>query len=828
MGTPVKQINNAVFNKINTGQGRKSAKNIVTNRYEDESSAGQTVIDLGYSVEVGVNDANFLLFIDGTKLSSDDFSFSNIITGRATQVTLNSPLVAGLSIDALQLNIAVSSLNALQLDALIRDKVDFDFTEGLSDFVVPNNYDSPNTEIERRASVKSGFEAGYGLVRRNYLSLDLVMDEFGPNGEPVYRASGINDESARFVGDWSVDDGSGGPTVSSDDAYFEVIFYGTGLNLLVENDGTARDFRASVDGGVEGANLAPVSTSSILNNRNYRMNCPIPVANGLSLDWHHIKIRRDSGIFTVFGVEVLNETDNVIAINSGKGVVKGRAQTLLSALTSSYNAGVVGTNGARVVKYLLDGLISQSVQEIGTAQYLTSSDLSNSELVIRQNWRDFGRGRSDDFSTQGGSGEDNAFVLDEGSTTLVSDNCNEDSSDNTYLNIGGGGFLEISFVGTGLSATVKATAATSIGVAVDVDGANVGDLPTTYNQLTGKLDICSDLPYGSHVVKFRRTGTNTFGFKDFMIYQPSKPAIPSNAFEVADYNILADLSVNNTAGLNNISQGVIRKFSSREFTYRATGFSAGLNTSNAIGGIEISSSANGNIIEYTFFGTGFELRGRSNVGQSSNILVELNGATLTTTNFPTISDVAYGGYSFNNTTGILANNGSNTNGSGLSISNLPLGLYTITTTNQTAASRQIEAIDIITPVHINNLSMSDYGVQTPRKFDAIPEKETSLDLGKAKALLEYDQINNEIRFSKNIAAVIDTSTGEGLIFFEKPFKNENYVAVGSVSDAGTRVFSLRGTKTRNFVDFRVTVSSSAASENRVFGVAFFGELQDEE
>jgi len=91
----------------------------VTNRYEAESTAAQTVINLSFSVETSKLD-NFMLFIDGVLLQegvSSDYTFTSIVGGTSNQITLNSSIIAGLNIVAVNLGNVLSNVNTTTLQS---------------------------------------------------------------------------------------------------------------------------------------------------------------------------------------------------------------------------------------------------------------------------------------------------------------------------------------------------------------------------------------------------------------------------------------------------------------------------------------------------------------------------------------------------------------------------------------------------------------------------------------------------------------------------------------------------------------------------------------
>jgi len=362
---------------------------------------------------------------------------------------------------------------------------------------------------------------------------------------------------------------------------------------------------------------------------------------------------------------------------------------------------------------------------------LSLTNHSNEELIRSYHFREFGSGRSDDFSTMTGTTTSRAFTLDDGTTTLVANNCGSFST-GTLGGIEGlnphntaGAFFTLTFVGTGIDLLNVLPA--GAGYDIFVDGTNIATNNATLFSTTGIKKIASGLPYGTHTLKIAFNGATGGGvvFGKFNVYGPKKPTLPVDSIELADYYIMANFSANTSATLEAISLGVLRKAAHREFIYvNGTGGTldwavSGMSPSTDIGGNNFNTNRQNAYLEYIFFGTGFDFRfPTSNVG-SANIQVSLQALSaggalqnLTTANFPTISSSVYGtGVAFNSSTGILDQlEASPTLGNGFRISGLPLGSYKVRLLNNTASSYLLaSAIDIITPVHAPKYS--DYSWQ---------------------------------------------------------------------------------------------------------------------
>lgn len=577
--------------------------------------------------------------------------------------------------------------------------------------------------------ISQNLKPAFGIERIQVQQVYALQNEFGNSvGEVVFGA--LNDDRGlvRCVGMWVNVADSLGSYASSSSAnttdFVEIVFYGTGLNLLGQINATARDFRYTLDGGSESANFLPNSGtgSALLNSRGNALNQIFPVVSGLSQGLHTIKIRNNSSgaELRFYGYEVLNESSN-LKTNAGSAFIAGKknylsavdTQSPTSSFTNSY--GSAGSRGGHVLVYLAsDGTIKKDIQYTDVAQNsLTSTDHSNEEVARTYYYREFGSNRSDDFTTNNSSAAARAFTLDDNVTTLLSPQVHINTGiSNDGVVISNTFTMTFIFVGTGLDVVLEeATLGAGRTETVAIDGGSslgtIADIASGASIRT--IKIVSGLPYGTHVVKFTNTTSgDSKAFKQFIVYQPKKPALPAGAIELGDYNVLATYVANATAGLETIATGVVRKSNLREVVYTGT-WTTSLSTTTAATGWDVghSGGSNGEYCEYTFYGTGFELRARTN-GNSTTTVVSLQalstGGSLlaaTVANFPTIVSSVYGtGWSYTAGTATLSQNGATTVGGGLSINSLPLGLYKIRFTDNNAANGfEIGCLDIITPIH---------------------------------------------------------------------------------------------------------------------------------
>lgn len=697
----------------------------VISRYSGTSTAGQTVINLSFSVDTTFTD-NFFLFVNGLKLtigSGNDFTFTSIAADlTSSQVTLNQTIPGNLNIEAYKMGLKKEV--EFQTDNRFVTAYDY-LDQAFQGFVATNQLRTATTttgtpaagtfysSITNRAAIvdpSQDLKPRMGIDRISTQAITLLQNEFGPNGESVYVV--VNDTSGaiRFIGNWSPQVGSSGQyilsSVTGDSV--EISFYGTGLNLLdaASSAAASADINIKVDGVAAGSISNPSTNSIILNGRNYSPNRVRNVVSGLSLGIHTVSLTvgSNTSIFNLIfmGFEILNES-SLVKVTPGNAYAKGQKYASASLQSFAYNAPVTGTRGGRVVVYQRpDGTLGQSWQAVNAAQAnLTAADHTNEEPVRTYYPREFGAGRSDDFSTLTTTPSNRAFTLDDGTTTLVVQNGVLSGTGPEGLAAGNSGdYISFTFVGTGLDVFVGNFAATATST-ITVDGIAIST--ATLNFATANVDfkIVSGLPYGTHNVKI--TNTTSAGsprIAKFTVYQPKKPAIPSGSVELADYNVLANFVANSTASLDTISTGALRKSNSREWTYVGTGFAIGVNVGNSVGGFSMDSSSTSDSASYTFFGTGFDFRFLA-LTDTGNTIVTVDGLIPNTTNFAGSTTAVYGGtVSYNPANGVLAESAASTvPGCGFIVTGLPLGLHTVKFAHNSGTTMRVNTLDIITPIH---------------------------------------------------------------------------------------------------------------------------------
>jgi hypothetical protein len=568
----------------------------------------------------------------------------------------------------------------------------------------------PFTTVANRALIRDltkDMAPLFGIKRIPVQNIVELTNEQGPAGDRVWAA--VNDDRGliRFVGNWAqVVDGNTGQRVRTDVVgdYVEITFYGTGLNMLTTTNASASDWRASVDGGGEGANLWPTTHSAILFSRNWPANEVIPVVSGLGLGVHTVKIRCASNGLPLNGFEVISQVSEVQVL-SGSLVKDQRRVTLETTQSLPYKpTALTGTRGGRVVLYNTGSAIASAVQAVNpAAAYLTLADHTNEEISRAHSIREFGAGRTDDFSNYFSASSTNlSFVLDDGTTSLVGGQMSIQSrnSREALVATAASSYWVFTFVGTGCDILATNNGASTANYTLIIDGVSQGTI-VGGSTATRIIKLASGLPYGTHTVKILNNGGNTHELDIFgwIAYQPKKPSVPANAVEIADYNVMADFAANTGTDALSISQGTIRKHTTREHQYIGTGWVMNACDPAAISGIYLHSPTTGDSYRYTFFGTGFDLRFYAATA-AYNFTISVDGST-NLSGFTT-STALNGTLAFTPSTGTVAGTPSApTYGESVVVRGLALGVHTVVVTRGAMAATffQPGSFDIITPIH---------------------------------------------------------------------------------------------------------------------------------
>lgn len=623
--------------------------------YGSSAVAGQTLIAASFSWPYNLNPTNpvgaISVFLNGIlQTRGQDFTEVNLGGAFTNQILLTDPLIGGENIIVLPTYQVVdqSSGTSTFLGQQI-EGIQKLLTSGTQAFVDETELiQVPSTSVANRAKIPNlanNLKASFGVDRFHTQLLVEMFGESGPSGERVFTCVGDYNNQVRFVGNgWRNGDFNFGNYVQGSNVgeWLEYTFFGTGLNLLCLFDSSS-DFRAAVDSDTYGANLLPPGKSTIITNRTFSAYEIIPVVKDLSLGIHTVKIKRfnSSGFFlNVHGFETLNQS-TTISVNPGTGFSLGQKYSAITSFASALKTGFdnvldanVGTRGGRAVIYLKpDGTVAKLFTATDSTQKnFSAADHSNEEVIRKYNYREFGSGRVDDWSTINTAVASNrAFTLDDNSTTMIGQGVVGGSTGGIGTN-GSGDFLTIVFTGTGLDIIQEELPVNFSGthqILIDGNVTFSGNLGTIINK--GVWKVVSGLPYGTHTFRFIKTSAGSgISFHNFLVYGPKKPTIPSNSIELADYFVLADFdgsSTNGTAISDNLKfpTGVISKFETREFIYTGTGWSISLFPTTA-SGYDVSSPTTGDSVYYTFFGTGFQFHGyASGGGGTYDVTVTIDG-----------------------------------------------------------------------------------------------------------------------------------------------------------------------------------------------------------
>lgn len=548
-----------------------------------------------------------------------------------------------------------------------------------------------------------------------------AFGETGPSGESVFKPLNDTYERFRIYGKVSYGQNtSNGQNIQFfQNAAWEIVIYGTGLNILTLGGDNGSDLRVSVDGGAEGSNIL-VAGASILQGRNVTANTVRTVVAGLTFGKHTIKIRNNSGNeYYVSGFEILNESTN-LQVSAGAAMGPQGPVSLASAVSTPYNSsfesGSLGTKGGTAIVYLKkDNTLGKAFNPCATSPtlYPTAIDRSNEFLAKTAFFREFTAGGSTDLGTLNTNNRSvSTFTLPDNETVMVL-NGNHFSNttllqDTLNLNVNSG-YVDIKFKGTGISIIQNDQASGgSDSYTYAVDGGTAVALPTAGVSFDHVVHLASGLPQGQHTIRITRVtaATWTLGIKAVQIWSTKEPALPAGALKLASYQIRAGYVANTTAGLNTHGAGLSMKQNILEMTYVGGGWSISVDATTTINANFVATATNGNYVEYIFLGEGFEFRNRANTAFSATNTVSLQNLTtggslltLNSTNFAGLTTSSYGGDTFTYSSGNLSQAASTTNGSGFSVSGLTFGLYRLRVTNGTSNNLCVDAIEVLTPMH---------------------------------------------------------------------------------------------------------------------------------
>ncbi len=506
------------------------------------------------------------------------------------------------------------------------------------------------------------------------------------------------------------------------------------------------------------------------------------------------------------------------AVNAATGNIsvtfEAPATTLYIVITLSDNGDAAYFDNVTVVKFAPQG------------KFLTNADHSEEAIAYEVESRDFGRDRTDDFRTLGGSGSNRAFNMETGDFGLSCINCVHGDPDGRILfpNTTGSSYT-IHFMGTGIDLIRQDNAnVTSSQVnSVEVDGELVGQLDS--NGSTGiRLEkIASNLPYGPHTVKITLQNTAAYspGLKRFRVYQPKKPAVAEGSVEIASYSIPADFEKppeDLTGGELTMPVGTVSMTPDRGFEYRGSWSTVSTSPAQMKFGLQADTNSNGAQFKFNFLGTGFVHFWTGETNNSSQIFIRVNGQLLTDTNFPTVTKT----YNTNGQGGGFfplegrINQGTsigNVKGCWFSVENLPHGVYEVEFTLNNSAFMRNAGVSIIAPAHAIDFttgrnSLQDLREQMPVITEALVEDR-----------------NQRVYNLKNVNQVLEVGVGFYIIWFESPFVTgrKNY-AIG-VQRGDKKVVALGTSPYLSNTIFQTTASNGSQETNIEFNVSIKGEVQ---
>ena len=274
--------------------------------------------------------------------------------------------------------------------------------------------------------------------------------------------------------------------------------------------------------------------------------------------------------------------------------------------------------------------------------------------------------------------------------------------------------------------------------------------------------------------------------------------------------------------------GILSKAPVREVLYFGTGWSVqppGVVVSSLPHGLNVQSPTINDSVSYTFFGTGINLHLTATSTSTYNFTVHIDNV-LNASGTSLVSITNGGGGTYTSTT---LNNGFPAR---LAFTGLTLGTHTVKITKTTGAGPMaIGAMNIITPIYYPNTKRGSLALKPAASFP----KQTdvgNVDLSKAKAWLTVDLATGAIASSNNISAALFPATGQCIVFFEKPFKNNQYSAILTGEEPyGAASFSLSTmirNKTANSISLHVFDVTVPSIQNKIINAVFFGELADED
>jgi hypothetical protein len=150
-------------------------------------------------------------------------------------------------------------------------------------------------------------------------------------------------------------------------------------------------------------------------------------------------------------------------------------------------------------------------------------------------------------------------------------------------------------------------------------------------------------------------------------------------------------------------------------------------------------------------------------------------------------------------------------------------------TNQAALLFQLSCLNPITPIHFPD-EVGSLSISPAIQINSSTEL-GGIDLTKAKAWCVYNGLTGVIRNSFNISGVVKISTGLYIFYFEKPFKNRDYVVMVSGREQIQAILN-NGSQGDNpkpgSVQTFLADNAGGVQDRDYFAIACFGELVEEE
>ena len=261
------------------------------------------------------------------------------------------------------------------------------------------------------------------------------------------------------------------------------------------------------------------------------------------------------------------------------------------------------------------GTIDHSLSEVAKAFYYR--EFGNGSANSNSSWKDWTyRGATHNFAA--------AYVMDDGLTSLSSDEMWTQVDTGNSFYVDDGHFSILTFIGTGFTFT----------------GEHYG---------AGVHNIVQNLPYGTHIIKqtrvnaqdsgknpdiwvdgilFDNVDTDTYGgFAEAIIHQPKKPPVPEDACILADYMLMADFVSATTHGMEIISKGVRFVNASRDFFSDGNAaWTLQHHPDQSTGGLRQYQNGSSKSIELPFFGSGMGFRYHAHSDRVANGTFKVDGS----------------------------------------------------------------------------------------------------------------------------------------------------------------------------------------------------------